>query len=133
ALRLGPSASDEGVVVVVMALLSFADSTPRAYRLKVGNASFPNSTANGAIPKVGHSVLKGLCAFAPAVVTGSPAWVGDDMGENGSVYALWVIRLQPMQAPMSSASVAPPWMLPSPARSIASPPRPSSPPRALRR
>jgi hypothetical protein len=33
-----------------MALLSFADSTPRAYRLKVGNASFPNSTATGAIP-----------------------------------------------------------------------------------
>src|SRR5262245_29636084 len=50
--RLGTSASDEGVVVVVMALLSFADSTPRAYRLKVGNASFPNSTATGAIPRV---------------------------------------------------------------------------------
>jgi hypothetical protein len=33
-----------------MALLSFADSTPRAYRLKVGNASFPNSTETGAIP-----------------------------------------------------------------------------------
>jgi hypothetical protein len=29
-LRLGTSASDEGVVIVVMALLSFADSTPRA-------------------------------------------------------------------------------------------------------
>jgi hypothetical protein len=28
--RLGTSASDEGVVTVVMALLSFADSTPRA-------------------------------------------------------------------------------------------------------
>src|SRR5262249_13027764 len=28
--RLGTSASDEGVVIVVMALLSFADSTPRA-------------------------------------------------------------------------------------------------------
>jgi hypothetical protein len=28
--RLGTSASDEGVVKVVMALLSFADSTPRA-------------------------------------------------------------------------------------------------------
>jgi hypothetical protein len=33
-----------------MALLSFADSTPRAYRLKVGNASFPNSTVVKAIP-----------------------------------------------------------------------------------
>jgi hypothetical protein len=29
-LRLGTSAIDEGVVIVVMALLSFADSTPRA-------------------------------------------------------------------------------------------------------
>ena len=38
------------MVVVAMALLSFADSTPRAYRLKVGNASFPNSTTTGAIP-----------------------------------------------------------------------------------
>ena len=42
--------NDEGVVILVMALLSFADSTPRAYRLKVGNASFPNSTETGAIP-----------------------------------------------------------------------------------
>src|SRR5262249_13847460 len=28
--QLGTSASDEGVIIVVMALLSFADSTPRA-------------------------------------------------------------------------------------------------------
>jgi hypothetical protein len=42
--------NDEGVVILVMALLSFADSTPRAYRLKVSNASFPNSTETGAIP-----------------------------------------------------------------------------------
>jgi hypothetical protein len=48
--RLGTSVNDEGVVILVMALLSFADSTPRAYRLKVGNASFPNSTETGAIP-----------------------------------------------------------------------------------
>jgi hypothetical protein len=41
--RLGRS--DEGEVTVVMALLSFADSTPRAQRLKVGKASFPRSTA----------------------------------------------------------------------------------------
>src|SRR5262249_4148839 len=46
--RLGTS--DEGVVIVVMALLFFADSTPRAYRLKVGNASLPNSTAVGTFP-----------------------------------------------------------------------------------
>jgi hypothetical protein len=52
------SASDEGVLIVVMALLSFADSTPRAYRLKVGNASFPNSTATGAIPRASLSMLR---------------------------------------------------------------------------
>src|SRR6188472_2400787 len=53
-LRLGTSASDEGVVLVVMALLSLADSTPRAYRLKVGNASFPSSTTTGASPAANY-------------------------------------------------------------------------------
>jgi len=53
------------VVILVMALLSFADSTPRAYRLKVGNASFPNSTETGAIPRlqsggVAESIAAGL-------------------------------------------------------------------------
>src|SRR5437660_3064654 len=56
--RLGTSASDEGMLIVVMALLSFADSTPRAYRLKVGNASCPNSTVAGAIPKLTQQTLK---------------------------------------------------------------------------
>jgi hypothetical protein len=50
--------NDEGVVILVMALLSFADSTPRAYRLKVGNASFPNSTETGAIPSIAPSRLR---------------------------------------------------------------------------
>src|ERR1700719_630819 len=48
--RLGTSANGEVVVVLVMALLSFADSTPRAQRLKAGNASSPNSTSTGALP-----------------------------------------------------------------------------------
>src|SRR5262245_30456211 len=48
--RLGTSENDGVVVVLVMALLSFADSSPRAYRLKVGNASLPNSTAVGTFP-----------------------------------------------------------------------------------
>jgi hypothetical protein len=33
-----------------MALLSFVDSTPRAYRLKASNAALPFSTFPGAIP-----------------------------------------------------------------------------------
>jgi hypothetical protein len=33
-----------------MALLSFVDSAPRAYRLKVGNAYFTFSTAVGTFP-----------------------------------------------------------------------------------
>jgi hypothetical protein len=48
--RLGTSATIV-VVVLVMALLSFADSSPRAYRLKVGNASLPSSIG-GDIPQL---------------------------------------------------------------------------------
>jgi hypothetical protein len=33
-----------------MALLSFVDSTPRAYRLKAGNAAWKISTAAGTTP-----------------------------------------------------------------------------------
>jgi hypothetical protein len=36
-----------------MALLSFVDSAPRAYRLKVGNACLPNSTSTGTSPTKG--------------------------------------------------------------------------------
>jgi hypothetical protein len=35
-----------------MALLSFADSAPRAYRLKVGNAYFTFSTSTGTSPEI---------------------------------------------------------------------------------
>src|SRR5208282_2929229 len=38
----------------VMALLSFADSAPRAYRLKVGNAYLTFSTSTGASPRLLH-------------------------------------------------------------------------------
>src|SRR5271167_5170337 len=38
------------VVGFVMALLSFADSAPRAYRLKVGNAYLTFSTSTGTFP-----------------------------------------------------------------------------------
>jgi len=39
-----------------MALLSFVDSTPRAYRLKASNAAPPISTFPGAIPNQGHDL-----------------------------------------------------------------------------
>src|SRR5271169_5944325 len=45
----GTTAAD--VVGSFMALLSFVDSAPRAYRLKVGNACPPISTSNGTSPK----------------------------------------------------------------------------------
>jgi hypothetical protein len=48
--RLDTSASDEVVVVLVMALLYFADSTPGASRLKVGNASPPLFNSGWDIP-----------------------------------------------------------------------------------
>src|SRR5467141_544840 len=38
------------VLTFFMALLSFVDSTPRAYRLKASNAAPPISTFPGAIP-----------------------------------------------------------------------------------
>src|SRR6266446_2157426 len=40
------------VLTFFMALLSFVDSTPRAYRLKASNAAPPISTFAGAIPKI---------------------------------------------------------------------------------
>src|SRR5271155_2181991 len=46
----GTTAAD--VVGSFMALLSFVDSAPRAYRLKVGNACPPISTSNGTSPPV---------------------------------------------------------------------------------
>jgi hypothetical protein len=38
------------VLVLVMALLSFVESAPRAYRLKASNAATPFSTSAGAFP-----------------------------------------------------------------------------------
>src|SRR6266481_1600388 len=41
-----------GVVDFFMALLSFADSAPRAYRLKAGNAYLTFSTSTGTSPLI---------------------------------------------------------------------------------
>ena len=42
----------DGVLTLFMALLSFVESAPRAYRLKAGNAASPISTFAGAIPPI---------------------------------------------------------------------------------
>src|ERR1700754_527931 len=48
-----------GVISLVMALLSFVESAPRAYRLKVGNADrFRNSTEPGTSPLLGEHTGK---------------------------------------------------------------------------
>jgi hypothetical protein len=48
---IAAGATPAAVVDFVMALLSFADSAPRAYRLKVGNAYLTFSTSTGASPE----------------------------------------------------------------------------------
>jgi hypothetical protein len=48
-----------------MALLSFVESAPRAYRLKVGNADlFRNSTEPGTSPAIGFT---GISSMAEAL------------------------------------------------------------------
>lgn len=46
----GVTASVRGVIVLVMALLSFKEATPGAYRLKASNAALPISTSIGTSP-----------------------------------------------------------------------------------
>src|SRR5271170_6580475 len=58
----GTTAAD--VVGSFMALLSFVDSAPRAYRLKVGNACPPISTSNGTSPRPNATLLHGSAAVA---------------------------------------------------------------------
>jgi len=43
-----------------MALLSFVDSTPRAYRLKAGNAAWKVSTNAGTSPSSGANIMNRL-------------------------------------------------------------------------
>src|SRR5271154_3456683 len=50
------------VVGSFMALLSFVDSAPRAYRLKVGNACPPISTSTGTSPDAAAVLVKGYAA-----------------------------------------------------------------------
>src|SRR5258705_12552819 len=59
------------VLTFIMALLSFVDSTPRAYRLKASNAAPPISTFAGAIP----NCIRHL-AFERAYKFGSDDYVG---------------------------------------------------------
>lgn len=48
--RAVAAAAAERVLFVFMALPFFVDQTPRAYRLKAGNADLPISTADGTSP-----------------------------------------------------------------------------------
>jgi len=43
-----------------MALLSFVDSAPRAYRLKAGNAYLTFSTSTGTSPTIGAALVPTL-------------------------------------------------------------------------
>src|ERR1035437_5500207 len=54
------------VLTFFMALLSFVDSTPRAYRLKASNAAPPISTFPGAIPAAVADMFVGgvLCTLS---------------------------------------------------------------------
>src|SRR5271163_1464590 len=54
----GTTAAD--VVGSFMALLSFVDSAPRAYRLKVGNACPPISTSTGTSPELAAAEITDL-------------------------------------------------------------------------
>src|ERR1041385_4014384 len=54
-----------GVISIFMALLSFVDSAPRAYRLKAGNADPPISTMGGTSP---DNVQIGIATVAPQLV-----------------------------------------------------------------
>src|SRR5690242_19392816 len=47
-----------GVISLLMALLSFVDSAPRAYRLKAGNADPPISTMGGTSPRRRHGTYR---------------------------------------------------------------------------
>src|SRR5271166_2022190 len=76
---IAAGATPAAVVDFVMALLSFADSAPRAYRLKVGNAYLTFSTSTGASPSSGrtlHSV--GLMLLTPAPLAGDQPGLGHE-------------------------------------------------------
>src|SRR5271166_3719395 len=77
---IAAGATPAAVVDFVMALLSFADSAPRAYRLKVGNAYLTFSTSTGASP--------GLLSFMPDGRYAVKSFATDD--ERNSVCAYGV-------------------------------------------
>src|SRR5271156_943619 len=70
-----------GVVDLFMALLSFEDSAPRAYRLQVGNAYLTFSTS------VGTSPLKGRTVIIPGGASGIGASFVRAFVENGAKVA----------------------------------------------
>src|SRR5271157_4362189 len=63
---IAAGATPAAVVDFVMALLTFADSAPRAYRLKVGNAYLTFSTSTGASPMGRSRAVSAIRRFALA-------------------------------------------------------------------
>jgi hypothetical protein len=59
----GVMVSVRGVVVLVMALLSFKDSMPGAYRLGASNAALSTPTSIGTFPQSSQRVLSGLLGW----------------------------------------------------------------------
>jgi hypothetical protein len=61
------------VISLVMALLSFVESAPRAYRLKVGNADlFRNSTKPGTSPLPPEPEWRGVSGLRIVIPHGRP-------------------------------------------------------------
>src|SRR5271165_5881548 len=78
---IAAGATPAAVVDFVMALLSFADSAPRAYRLKVGNAYLTFSTSTGASPARGIGAGSGSDMFVCSVRVSGTALGSEDLGD----------------------------------------------------
>src|SRR5271166_5404322 len=88
------------VVDFVMALLSVADSAPRAYRLKVGNAYLTFSTSTGTFPRLGDvpqssDMVKNIVVIAIRLAAGVKESaidhvVDEDPGGGQGVLLVWL-------------------------------------------
>ena len=63
-LSMPDAAIPADVLFFFMALPFFADSTPRAYRLKAGNADLPISTRCGTFPSQDMEAIPSYCRLA---------------------------------------------------------------------
>jgi hypothetical protein len=84
----GTTAAD--VVGSFMALLSFADSAPRAYRRKVGNACPPISTSTGTSPCL---INLGLTAVIGWLAEGAAHRLVDAAGLTATANVTWIANV----------------------------------------